>query len=139
VSEKVPGWPDRITYGELSDIRYGKAPMTIESKRLAGATLDDVMASIGSAQDDLPSGQAGLVYAYEPVADQVCHLLREILSLRADKAKMMEAVEVTKEALIDLCNSWACPNTPFTPQMPRIYKGAREALTAINDSLKGGG
>jgi hypothetical protein len=31
-------------------------------------------------------------------------------------------------ALVDLCNSWNCPNTLFTPQMPRIYKAARAAL-----------
>lgn len=35
---------------------------------------------------------------------------------------------VAYEVLVDVCNSWDCPDTPFTPQMPRIYKAAKAVL-----------
>jgi hypothetical protein len=108
--------------------------MTIESKRLEDlvTTLDDVMASIGSAQDDLPSGQAGLVYAYEPVADQVCHLLREILSLRADKAKMMEAVTRNQWMLENIDRS---QSTNFR-EVAECIVANRAILTAISATME---
>jgi hypothetical protein len=156
VSEKVPGWPDRITYGELSDIRYGKAPMTIESKRLeellakatpgpwltqderdgnwAVWTRQPHTGTLALAFDEDMNG----VFPSQSNAELIAlapDLARLVLSLRADKAKMLEAVA----PLLARWKGFKDSDGNQQESYYRLAKGAWaewEALTAIKATME---
>jgi hypothetical protein len=143
VSEKVPGWPDRITYGELSDIRYGKAPMTIESKRLE-ELLAKATPGPWLTQDERDGNWAvwtrqphtgTLALAFDELIALAPDLARLVLSLRADKAKMLEAVA----PLLARWKGFKDSDGNQQESYYRLAKGAWaewEALTAIKATME---